>query len=421
MTPASPTLSVIIPTHNRRASVCRTLEALASQTLSPDRFEVIVIADGCVDDTVVTLGKLTLPYRLTILEQAGLGQGKARNLGAEAAKGAVLVFLDDDIVPVPGALEAYERCHRVHPRSLVLGPAIPVLSEEKSFFSHGLRNWWYDHLRALTSSSHRFSYRDMHSGNFSLSALLFAENGGFDPEFFRRSGEDYEFGIRLLARGVPFVVEPEASAFHHDATDLDRSLLRVRMEGRADVLMGLRHPELRNETQLRYFRSPRSRAGRLLRHLAFRHPAIGDYVAGLLRALLTPLERLKIRKSWQQVHGALRSYWYCRGAAFELDASAGGMTLERFLGEVPVRTSALTVVDLEPGLDASVERIDAIRPGGVRIELHGMPVATIPDTPGAEPVKGCHLRDFLARNATQDLLVAAAAHRIGRSESGWAG
>ena len=403
---------MIIPTHNRRDSVLRTLSALSRQTMNAERFEVIVIADGCADDTVVVLRDQHFPFRLRVIEQPGQGQGKARNVGAETAAGAILVFLDDDIEPFPGMLSAYEDGLRRYPEHLLLGPAYPVLRDDRRLFFHGLRNWWHDHIRTITLPSHRFSYRDMHSGNFSISAGLFARARGFDPEFFRRSGEDYEFGMRLLAMGVPFVVVPGAAGYHHDATDLARSLVRVRMEGRADVLIGIRHPELRAGTVLSGFRSPRSRWIRILRNLAFTSPRIGDPVARLLRSLLQPLEVIRARRGWRTVYGAIRAYWYCRGAAEELTTSAASATLERFLNEALPGHPQLELIELDGGLIEAMRDLDRRRPRGVEIRLSGISLGVIPDIPGAEPLRGTHLAHFLAGDAYYSALVALSAGRI---------
>jgi glycosyltransferase involved in cell wall biosynthesis len=407
-----PDISVVIPTHNRRASVCRTLAGLADQSLESSRFEVIVVADGCSDDTAAVLSTLTLPFQLRVIEQQGQGQGMARNVGAAAAGGTILVFLDDDIEPLPGMLEAYEQAHRTHPGHLILGPATPRLPEDRSLFAQGLRNWWNDHIQSLKHPAHRFSYRDMHSGNFSMGAGLFRKLKGFTPEFFGRSGEDYEFGIRLLNEGVPFTVAAEAAGYHHDATDLRRSLVRVRMEGRADILIGVRHPELRAGTTLVAFRAPRSRLIRSLRHLAFSHPAVGDFIAGRLQWLLRPLEKLRARRSWRAMHGAVRSYWYCRGVAEELRTSAGSASLEAFLDQPVSHQEPLPEIDLVEGMDQSMRRIDRMRPRGARLTLAGTPIGTIPAIAGAEPLRGEHLPPFLAGERYYRLLMAVTTNRV---------
>ena len=111
MSTVLPPASVVIPTHNRRHPVCRTLESLARQTCAPERFEVIVAANACSDGTVDCVRGLTLPYTLRALDLPAPGASAARNAGAEAARGALIIFLDDDIDVAPGLVAAHLRAH----------------------------------------------------------------------------------------------------------------------------------------------------------------------------------------------------------------------------------------------------------------------------------------------------------------------
>lgn len=91
-------LSVIIPAHNEEHYLRRTLDALRRQNYG--WFEVIVVANGCTDQTVnVARGSC---QRLIVLSRRGLGA--ARNLGARMARGELLVFLDADTLLGPDAL-----------------------------------------------------------------------------------------------------------------------------------------------------------------------------------------------------------------------------------------------------------------------------------------------------------------------------
>ena len=81
MTPhgSRPDISVVIPTHNRPASLLRLLHALQDGSFPASRFEVVVIADGCTDDTAAVLRTLSWPFSLQVLEQdPGRGAGPAR-------------------------------------------------------------------------------------------------------------------------------------------------------------------------------------------------------------------------------------------------------------------------------------------------------------------------------------------------------
>ena len=69
-----PLISVIIPTHNRRASLERTLRALCRQSYPFDLMEVIVVADGCQDDTPEMLRTYAGPFRVQGLTQPHKGR-----------------------------------------------------------------------------------------------------------------------------------------------------------------------------------------------------------------------------------------------------------------------------------------------------------------------------------------------------------
>ena len=94
---APPTVSVIIPTYNRNASLLRALESLSRQTYPVDQFEVIVVDDGGEDGTEAVV-QSKYPFELYYLRQPNQGATVARNHGAEHSQGDHLVFMDDDIV-----------------------------------------------------------------------------------------------------------------------------------------------------------------------------------------------------------------------------------------------------------------------------------------------------------------------------------
>src|SRR5512135_2587732 len=99
---ATPYVSVIIPTYNRRDSVERALRALAHQTLAPETYEVIVSIDGSQDGTREMVATFVAPYQLSGIWQPNQGRAAACNAGIRAAQGDVLVILDDDMEAAPG-------------------------------------------------------------------------------------------------------------------------------------------------------------------------------------------------------------------------------------------------------------------------------------------------------------------------------
>ena len=94
-------VSVIIPTFNRRQLLERAVDSVLAQTRPAD--EIIVIDDGSTDGTEV-LVKKKYPG-ITYLPQTNHGVSHARNQGIRKAKGNWLAFLDSDDVWLPGKLE----------------------------------------------------------------------------------------------------------------------------------------------------------------------------------------------------------------------------------------------------------------------------------------------------------------------------
>jgi len=394
---AAPALSVVIPTHNRSASLRRTLEALAQQTYPAAAWEVVVVADGCADQTLAMLDATasTLPFRLRVHEQDGRGAGAARNAGAALAGGTTLVFLDDDMQPAPGFVAAHAAIHASGPEQVALGPSWPVLPGRPDFFRILLRAWWLDFFGALARPGYRHTFRSLAAGNCSMPAAVFARLRGFDPAIRNSGGEDWEFGVRLIKAHVPFTFAAQAQAKHYDETHLRRSLQRRRQEGQAEVVIARRYPDLRPGLALARIDAPASRLDGRLRHLAFAAPHTGDTLARLSLGLLDRLERGRLRRPWRTLYGHLRDYWYWRGVADEVGSRAA---LAALLQARPARADAGREIDLDLslGLEAAEHRLDREQPDGVRLHYAGHLVGRIPAEPGAEPLRGFHLRAALA-------------------------
>jgi GT2 family glycosyltransferase len=109
------------------------------------------------------------------------------------------------------------------------------------------------------------------SGNLSLDAELFARLDGFYSAFGNCGGEDYEFGRRLLKADVPLILADDAVGYHyeHETNNLDRSFGRFRQEGRSDVSLGRRHPEVGPTLHIKYYETPYFLVDKILVAIAF--------------------------------------------------------------------------------------------------------------------------------------------------------
>ena len=394
----NPTVSIIIPSHNRSSSLRRALDALHSQTYPLDLMSVIVVADSCIDDTLAMLQDYKAPFKLQAIDVNCRSAAIARNTGAASATGQLLLFLDDDIEALPPLVESHARVHRQRPGSAVMGPYPPKLQGGTKFFDVEVRSWWEDKFYQMSLWDHRFTYQDLLSGNLSLDAELFARLDGFDSAFGNCGGEDYEFGLRLLKADVSLVLAPEAVGYHyeHETNNLDRSFRRSRQEGRSDVLIGRRHPELRPMLHIKDYETPIFLVDKILVTIAFLWPTVVDGLAVGARKSLDLLESLGMRGTWRWLRAKLRGYWYLRGVIDEIKSRSA---ISSFMQGGPARADLgghEINIDLQQGWEAAESLLDAERPAGVYLYYGQLTVGHIFPQAGVEPLRGAHLRSILA-------------------------
>lgn len=229
------TLSVVIPTHNRRRILTRALWALADQHMDLPELEVIVVDDGSTDETPSEVAALspTFPFRLRYLRQSNLGPAAARNRGIEAASGELIVFIGDDILAQPGFLRHHRQAHLDHPQPHVA--VLGLTSWHPELEATPLAQWWEDwrfRYRALLAGKEPdFSF--FYTSNISAKRDFLLDGGLFDESFPDAAYEDTEFGYRLRRHGLEILFEPRAAAYHLHQTDLATICHQMQVTGRS--------------------------------------------------------------------------------------------------------------------------------------------------------------------------------------------
>ncbi len=268
MSDGSYRISVVIPTYQRRASLQRVLSALARQTLVPDDYEVIISIDGSRDGTREMIAMLSTPYALRALWQPNRGRAAACNSGIRAARGQLLVVLDDDMEPVPEFLDAHWQAHdRLEAgdsRAGVLG-AVPIqLDPSSSPIVEYIAAKFAEHQGKLARPDYALVLRDFYTGNFSICRKIMLEVGGFDEAFKMYGNEDLELSLRLSQAGVRFVFSPHAAAWQHFEKNFATVAKDNIAKGHTAVLLATKHHEVFGDLRLSTYRQG-SRKWRLLR------------------------------------------------------------------------------------------------------------------------------------------------------------
>jgi glycosyltransferase involved in cell wall biosynthesis len=237
-------LSVIIPTHNRPASLRAALDSLAGQSLAPALFEVIVVDDGAGDGAAVAAGRRG-PLTTVAVRRPGQGATRARNLGGRLSQGELLVFLDDDITLDAGTLEALAVSCLAAPRRVVLGRLRLPDGKPDPSNAYALPS-----PRDGQGSAGPLHFAACKSGLLAVRRADFFALGLFqDPSGGWPNWDDVDFGYRASRAGYQLWLEPRAGAVHHDAaiSDLPGARRRWYQASKAAVRLFQRYPELRAE------------------------------------------------------------------------------------------------------------------------------------------------------------------------------
>jgi len=398
-------ISIIVPTHNRRDAVLRLLHALERQAPIDGGFEAIVVADGCTDGTALAISGAAWAFPVAVVDQPSAGPAAARNAGAARASGDLLLFLDDDVEPLSDLLRAHARFHDRCARGVGIGDLPPAV-EACGYYGTILRGWWLDMYEGPRERGHRYIYRNLLSGHFSIRRSWFDAIGRFDCAF--RCHEDWELGYRAIDAGLSLQFLPDAIARHHEVATLSKTLRRKFDDGVADVQLIERYPALVADLPLGCPREG-GRVARLLRRLAWVSPAAGAAAARGLQSLLHVYEAAHLRFRWRARLEDLLDYAYWRGVA---SAAGSRDRLRALIARAPRPQPPELTIDLARGIDAAKAELDAARPRSVRITVAGGRVGDVAAEPGAERLRGEHLPRIIARRFALQYLRAAAAAGI---------
>lgn len=225
------------------------VEALERQSYRD--FEVLVVVDGSTDRTAAALRDLDVARSLTVLEQRNQGAAMARNAGAAASRGELLVFLDDDMEAHPRMLAEHDHSHR-EGADLVLGHLAVHRDSPSTLLSQEVARWSERRRALLSRPGVELPLAHLLTGQMSISRVAFQQIGGFDVSFTRNGlfgGEDLDFGYRVKKMGLRVVFNP--GAISYQLYDVDPALYtrRSRQAGRAAEELTAKHPELARELE----------------------------------------------------------------------------------------------------------------------------------------------------------------------------
>jgi GT2 family glycosyltransferase len=238
--PQSPRWSIVVPVRNAARTLPRTLAALTALAPPPD--ELILVDNGSTDDTRARLEAFAgaaAGTKVLVLDEPRRGASVARNTGARAATGDVIVFTDADCCPRPDWLAALG--------APLADPAVgAVAGRLASTVPHGLVETFSSLFTLqLPPAPARHTRWTPWAGGFPTANLavrraLLQRIGGFD-ESVAIYGEDYDLCARMYAAGAAIAYTPDAVVAHQHRVALGPMLRQAFGFGRSHAWLMRRH------------------------------------------------------------------------------------------------------------------------------------------------------------------------------------
>ena len=267
-----PLISVIIPAHNAERMLSACLDALESQSISPNQYEIIVVDDGSTDDTAEVIqqfivvrgsgsgraevqecerellprlcssaplhpGSPAQPSAVAIklIRQPRQGQAAARNAGAEVACGEIILFVDADCVPSADWIEQLVTRLR---EDNVAGVGGMIRTCQQHLLARYVQ-LEYDERYARIA---QHAYIDfISSATAGYDRQIFQAIGGFDARM--RGAEAVDLSFRLASAGHKLVFEPRAVVHHRHPESVLVYLRRKFSYGYWRAKLYHRHPD----------------------------------------------------------------------------------------------------------------------------------------------------------------------------------
>lgn len=220
-------VSVVVCTYNRSASLRETLEGLQGQRTDGFDYELLVIDNNSRDDTRAVVESLAPRFggRLHYVFEGRQGLSHARNAGMREARGELIAFTDDDVLPAPDWLAALRVAAAAFSADCVFGRVVPLwLAPPPKWMGPYFLNRLAmldrgGQARLVSASREQFV-----GANFALTRRAVSLAGEFNVGLGNRGDrmggeEDTEFFERLLAARLRIAYTPAAVVQHKVGED----------------------------------------------------------------------------------------------------------------------------------------------------------------------------------------------------------
>ena len=180
------TVSICIPTYNRKEYLKETIDSIKAQTYKD--YEIVIVDDGSTDGTEEMINQLDFP--VTYYWQQNSGDASARNKLIELAKGKYISFIDSDDLLLPDAIERMVRIMEAHTEDVIVYGSYYRIDEHGRVYGRCKRR-----LHSGYITKYLFETILVHACGSMFPTKVLRESPAFDNSLYICS--DYDLWLRL--------------------------------------------------------------------------------------------------------------------------------------------------------------------------------------------------------------------------------
>lgn len=226
-------ISIVIPSAGAPTVFPEVLKSIFSESVQPQ--EVIIVDDAMDANAYGIVDKYSDKYPVYVLPNRGQGVSAARNAGARAANGNIILFIDTDVILRPGSLETLVEAFQEPEVEGVVGVQSAAF-RFSNFFSRWKNHWMRYTYRRLSGHIHLF-----YTSCAAIRKSAFLKTEGFDENYRLPSIEDTVFGTELGRHNIKIKPVPDFEVEHVKGYTMQGVLRTDRMRSAALVKYTLRN------------------------------------------------------------------------------------------------------------------------------------------------------------------------------------
>ena len=250
-------VSIVIPHWNNVAVLSECLESISNTDF--ENLETIVVDNASTDNSVASV-RSNYPNVKLIENDKNYGYAGGCNIGAEAASGDFLIFLNNDTVQEKDWISNLIKTINSDDKIAAVQPKILNYYDRNVFDYAGGSGGHMDIYCFPFARGRIFSFQENDEGQynnkekcfwssgtcFMVRRELFQKAGGFDDSFFAHM-EEIDLCWRLYAMGFEVWVEPDSVVYHKNALTLPMySHKKYYLNHRNSLLMLLGNYSIKN-------------------------------------------------------------------------------------------------------------------------------------------------------------------------------